>query len=171
MLLTTAKFCSPWSMYDVFESTVTINFYFHYVVNCRIFMNYTWSLIPLYKLLAPAITLGQQPLKNIQGKKENSVYQQCVQNDFSSPGSINPFPHNDTFWRPWETSLLKTLWGKGEIARNEQFLLFPQCFLPVWINFCHFRQIWNCRLQALSLWKSLNFVVCERVKIKNVVVW
>ena len=37
---------------------------------------------------------------------------------------INPFPHNDTFWRPWETSLLKTL-GKGEIARKEQFLLFP----------------------------------------------
>ena len=22
----------------------------------------------------------------------------------------------------------KTLWGKGEIARNEQFLLFPQSF-------------------------------------------
>ena len=22
----------------------------------------------------------------------------------------------------------KTLWQKGEIARNEQFLLFPQCF-------------------------------------------
>ena len=21
--------------------------------------------------------------------------------------------------------------GKGEIARNEQFLLFPQCFLPI----------------------------------------
>ena len=31
--------------------------------------------------------------------------------------------------------------GKGEIARNEQFLLFPQCFLPVWIAFCHFHQI------------------------------
>ena len=31
--------------------------------------------------------------------------------------------------------------GKGEIARNEQFLLFPQCFLPIWIAFCHFRQI------------------------------
>ena len=30
---------------------------------------------------------------------------------------------------------------KGEIARNEQFLLFPQCFLPVWITFFHFRQI------------------------------
>ena len=22
----------------------------------------------------------------------------------------------------------ETLWEKGEIARNEQFLLFPQCF-------------------------------------------
>ena len=31
--------------------------------------------------------------------------------------------------------------GKGEIARIKQFLLFPQCFLPVWIAFCHFRQI------------------------------
>ena len=28
--------------------------------------------------------------------------------------------------------------GKGEIARNEQFLLFPQCFLPVLKTFCHF---------------------------------
>ena len=30
--------------------------------------------------------------------------------------------------------------GKGEIARNEQFLHFPQCFLPVWITFFHFCQ-------------------------------
>ena len=55
---------------------------------------------------------------------------------------LNPFPHNDTFWRPWET------------------ILFPQCFLPVWITCCHFYQIWNCRLQTLSVWKSLKFVVC-----------
>ena len=27
--------------------------------------------------------------------------------------------------------------GKGEIARNEQFLLFPQCFLPICRTFCH----------------------------------
>ena len=31
--------------------------------------------------------------------------------------------------------------GKGEIARHEQFLLFPQCFLPVWITLCCFSQI------------------------------
>ena len=31
--------------------------------------------------------------------------------------------------------------GKGEIARNEQFLLFPQCFQPILRTFCHFHQI------------------------------
>ena len=31
--------------------------------------------------------------------------------------------------------------GKGEIARNEQFLLFPQCFLPVWRTFSHLHPI------------------------------
>ena len=31
--------------------------------------------------------------------------------------------------------------GKGEIARNEQFLLFPQCFLPVWRTSYHFHRI------------------------------
>ena len=69
------------------------------------------------------------------------------------------FPHNNTFWCPWETVFLRNTVGKVKIARNEQFLLFPQCFLPVWIFFCHFRQIWNCRLQTLSIWKSLKFVV------------
>ena len=28
--------------------------------------------------------------------------------------------------------------GKGEIARYEQFLLFPQCFPSLWRTFCHF---------------------------------
>ena len=52
----------------------------------------------------------------------------------------------------------------GEIARYKQFLLFPLCFLPVWRTFCHFHQIWNCHLQTLSVWKSLKFVILERVK-------
>ena len=52
--------------------------------------------------------------------------------------------------------------GKGEIAHNEQFLLFPQCFLLIWKALWHFHQIQNCRLQTLSVWKSLKFVVWER---------
>ena len=54
--------------------------------------------------------------------------------------------------------------GTGEIARNEQFLPFPPCFLPFWRTFCHFHQIKNCHLQTLSVWKSLEFVFRERVK-------
>ena len=52
--------------------------------------------------------------------------------------------------------------GKGGIVCNEQFLLFPQCFLPVSKTFCHFHQIRKCLLQTLSVWKSLKFVVWER---------
>ena len=28
--------------------------------------------------------------------------------------------------------------GKGEIARNKQFLLLPQRFLTIWKTLCHF---------------------------------
>ena len=54
--------------------------------------------------------------------------------------------------------------GKGEIARHEHFLLFPQCFLPVWGGFCHFHQIWNCRLQTIPVWKSLNLSLRKGLK-------
>ena len=54
--------------------------------------------------------------------------------------------------------------GKGEIARDEQFLLFPQCFLPVWRTFFHFHSIRNCRLQTVSLEESK---ICCLVKCGN----
>ena len=54
--------------------------------------------------------------------------------------------------------------GKGEIAHNEQLLLFPQCFQPVWKTFRYFHQTQNCSLQTLPAWKSLKFVIWERVK-------
>ena len=81
--------------------------------------------------------------------------------DRTSPSDcINPFPNKPWFlqYKSFENTV-----GKGEIACNEQFLLFPQCFLPIRRNFCHFHQIWNCRLQTFSVWKRLKFVVWERV--------
>ena len=39
---------------------------------------------------------------------------------------------------------------KGEIARKEQFLLFPQCFLPFWISSRHLHKIQNCHLQTFQ---------------------
>ena len=59
---------------------------------------------------------------------------------------------------------MKTTVEKGEIVRNEQFLLLPQCFLTFWITFSHVYQISSYRLQTLSVWKSLKFVVWESVK-------
>ena len=44
---------------------------------------------------------------------------------------FNHFPSNPGFLRGCSTSLSKNTVGTGEIARNEQFLLFPQCFLPI----------------------------------------
>ena len=75
----------------------------------------------------------------------------------------NPFPNKPWFLRVCSTSLENTV-GKGEIARNEQFLLFPQCFLLFWRFFCHFHQNWNCRLKPFWVWKRLKFVIWERVK-------
>ena len=63
---------------------------------------------------------------------------------------INPFPHNDTFWRPWETSLLKTLWEKEKLLVTSNFSFTHSVFyLFRWLF--HLRQIWNCRLQTLSI--------------------
>ena len=47
--------------------------------------------------------------------------------------------------------------GKGEIARNEQFLLFPLCFLLVYRTFCHFNQIVICQLFTFGRVYNLLF--------------
>ena len=72
---------------------------------------------------------------------------------------LNPFPHNDTFWRPWETSLLKTLWEKEKLLVTSNFSFSHSVFYPLGELCCHFHQIWNCRLQTLSVWESLKSVV------------
>ena len=50
--------------------------------------------------------------------------------------------------------------GKGEIAHNKQFLLFPNCFLPFWRTLHNSHQIQNCRMQTVlvqTLKESKNF--------------
>ena len=43
---------------------------------------------------------------------------------------FNPFPHNNTFWRPWETSLLKTLWEKEKLLVTSNFSFTHSVFYP-----------------------------------------
>ena len=52
--------------------------------------------------------------------------------------------------------------GKGEIAQNEQFRLFPKCFLPN-----NFRSVsLNLKLSSTNflIWTSLKFVIWWRAK-------
>ena len=68
-----------------------------------------------------------KPMSDIRSSKLSVVY--LLFDGLCLP-CFNPFPN-----KPWiscvcSTSLLKTL-GKGEIDRYKQFLLFPECFLPV----------------------------------------
>ena len=41
---------------------------------------------------------------------------------------LDRFPEKPWFLRICSTKSFENTVGKGEIARNEQFLLFPQCF-------------------------------------------
>ena len=53
--------------------------------------------------------------------------------------------------------------GKGEIAHDKQFHLFPQRFLPFQRTFHHICKISNCCPQFLKVWKNLEFVPWKRV--------
>ena len=45
---------------------------------------------------------------------------------------IQPLPKQALAFTCLQYRSFENTVGKGEIAHNEQFLLFPQCFLPLW---------------------------------------
>ena len=92
----------------------------------------------------------------------NKVFNHQMINTILLVTLINPFPNKPWFLRVCSTSLLKTLWEKEKLLVTSNFS-FSQWFLPICRTFCHFHPIWNCRLQTLSVWLSLKFVVWERV--------
>ena len=50
---------------------------------------------------------------------------------------LEPFPKQALVFTCLHDKYFENTVGKGEIARNEQFLFFPQCFLPAWKTFCY----------------------------------
>ena len=79
--------------------------------------------------------------------------------------TFNPFPNKPWFLRVCSTSLLKTLWEKVKLHMMSNFSFCHSVFYLFEELFCYFCQLWNCRLQTLSVWKSLKCVVWERVKL------
>ena len=61
----------------------------------------------------------------------------------------------------------KNIVGKGEIAGNQHFLLFPQCFLPIPKQISIFQSHLICRLQMLLIKTSLatSFAIKTRIAI------
>ena len=54
---------------------------------------------------------------------------------------IKPFPKQALVFTCLQYRYFENTVGKREIAPNDQFLLFPNCFPLVLRNFCHFHQI------------------------------
>ena len=74
--------------------------------------------------------------------------------------SCTTFPKQILFFTCLQYKSFENTAGKGETARNEQFLLFPQCFLPFMRIFSHFHQIWNivCKLFQFGRFWNVSFV-------------
>ena len=98
-------------------------------------------------------------LENIVEKGENAGYQHFLisprgfsKKNFLFRGSsgvaesrhcevkTNPFPKQALVLTCLQYKSFENTVGKGEIARYEQFLLFPRCFQPVWRTFYQFQQ-------------------------------
>ena len=101
-------------------------------------------------------------LENVQRNDNNFILFQVHNQKNDRVHSMNPFPSKPLFLSVYSRNLLKTIWEKEKLLVMSNFS-FSQCFLPIWRTFHHFRQTQNCRLQNLSVWKSLKFVVWERV--------
>ena len=49
-----------------------------------------------------------------------------------SRNDVNRFTKQTLVFTSLQQKSFENIVEKGEIAHNDQFLLFPQCFLPVW---------------------------------------
>ena len=79
------------------------------------------------------------PFTNLQhNSKSNELSFTNIQRN-SKLNELNPFPKQALVFTCLQYKCFENTVGRGEIARNEQFLLFPQCFLPEWRAFCHFQ--------------------------------
>ena len=69
---------------------------------------------------------------------------------------VNPFPNKPWFLRVCSTSPLKTLREKEKLLVTSNLSFSHSVFYPFGYLSSRFRQILDCRLQTLSVWKSLK---------------
>ena len=109
--------------------------YFYHILWCclQTFLNWTCkNFVILYTVNSASYMLWKRALTH-----------SYPMTHFDAPGN-----------KPFENTV-----EKGKIARNEQFVLFSQCFSTRLDNLLPFSWNLKFRLQTLSVWKSLKFVV------------
>ena len=116
--------------------------------------------------LRPPVLKSEMLPTELWGSALSGLLKYLSQTHFSknSPFSLNTLPNKPWFFTCLQYKSFENTVGKGEVACDEQFLFFPQCFLPFSRTFRHFHETGNCRLQTLSVWNRLKFVAWERVK-------
>ena len=89
------------------------------------------------------ITIGECNTSLSAYTKYSSNDKQCIEclGNYRPTPAFQPFPKQALIFTCLQNKPFANTVGKGEIARNEQFLLFPLCFLPVFSIFCHLYQI------------------------------
>ena len=70
-----------------------------------------------------------------------------------------PFPKQALVFTCLKYKFFENTVRKGEIARNEQFLLFPQCFLPLLENFLLFSS--NLKLLSANSFSLEESKICH----------
>ena len=78
--------------------------------------------------------------------------------------SVNPFPNKPWFIPVCSTSLLKTLWEKEKLPRNEQFLLFPHSVLYLFEELLPFST--NLKLSSANSFSLEESKICHLEKSK-----
>ena len=71
-----------------------------------------------------------------------------------------PFPRQAFVFMCLQYKSFENTVGKGELARNEQVLLSPQCFPLFWRTFVQFPSKMKLFAASSLVWKSLKIVVC-----------
>ena len=82
-----------------------------------------------------------------------------VEKSNSSFGRLESFTKQYLVFTCLQYKSFENTVGKGEIAHNEQFLLFPRCFLPVWRTFLPFSL--NLKLSSATSPDLEKFNICR----------